>query len=82
MYAYFDEISKFLFQFNLRDTHLKGNIYIYMSVWVCVCRAGRSDTGVGSSDTPTLSEVGGKSVASRGVGSPVLCSDTTSLLEK
>ena len=55
--------------------------------------AGRSDTGVGTSDTPTLSEVdlgvgvecrksGVKSVASRGVGSPVLSSDTSTLFEK
>ena len=55
-----------------------------------IARAGRSDTGVGTSDTPTMLEVDlgvgvecrkswVKSVASRGVGSPVLSSDTSTL---
>ena len=59
---------------------------------IVLYRAGRSDTGVGTSDTPTLSEVdldvgvecrksGVKSVASRGVGSPVLSSDTSTLFD-
>ena len=59
------------------------------------CRAGLFDTSVGTSDTPTLSEAdpgvgvecrksGVKSVSqlSRGVGRPVLSSDTSTLFEK
>ena len=51
-------------------------------------RAGRSDTGVGTYDTPTLSEVDlGVGVKCRksgikSVGSPVLSSDISTLFEK
>ena len=61
-----------------------------------IFRVGRSDTGVtgvGTSNTLTLSKVdlgvgvecrksGVKGVASRSVGSPVLSSDTSTLFEK
>ena len=66
-------------------------MYKYMNC--TIRRAGRSDTSVGTFDTPTFSEVdlgvvvecwksGVKSVANRGIGSPVLSSDTSSLFKK